>query len=92
MRTNDKNVNEISETETHISENVKNAVNDYMQKNKNELIKLCEEYKTDVLQINNRLYQLKNKEWKTLVTDEEKQNNFINNAQVNLKLDIETKL
>lgn len=92
LRTDDIDVYEISETETHITDAVKNAVNEYMQNNKDKLMEICEEIKTDVYQISNRIYQFENKYWKESISQEEKDNCFIENVKINLKLDIESKL
>jgi len=92
MQTNDIDVYEIDETETHISSNVKNAINEYMQKYNNQLMEMCEKYKTDVYRFNTRLFQLKNKEYKKYVSMEEQNNGYIENTRINLKIEIESKL
>ena len=92
MRTDEENIEEISETSTHISENLINAINEYMQHYKQVLYDIAEETKTVVFKLNQRLYQLKHREWEENVTDEEKENFYIENSRVNLNVEIETKL
>lgn len=92
MRTNEENVEEISETTTHISDNLINAITEYMQRYKEVLYDIAEETKTDVFKLNQRLYQLRHKEWEMYTTEEEKSNFYIENSKVNLNVEIETKL
>lgn len=92
LKTDEINVEEIDESKTHISDNVKKAVEKYMIDNTYAYNEMCKEYKIDFFNLTNQLYRLKNKEFKKYVSEDELKNGYINNAKINLKVDIESKL
>lgn len=92
LKTDSIDVNEISETKTHISDNVKRAIVEYMTKNFDEYSDVCREYKVDFFNLTNQLYRLKNKKFKEIVTSDDEQNGYIENSRYNLKVEIKSKL
>lgn len=92
IKTNDINVDEIGETETHISDNVKVAITRYIVDNALAYNELCREYKVDFFNLNNLLFRLKNREYKAKISEEEQREGFISNAKFNVMVEIESKL
>jgi len=82
----------IDVTRTHIGDNVKKAITDKMTENLNKVIEKTKEKKVDILAINDRLYKFQNKNYIKFVSPEERENNYIENVKVNLRVDVQPKL
>ena len=85
-------VNDLTENQTHISDNVKREIEKYIKDNAYEYNEICREYKVDFFNLNNLLFRLENKKYKEIVPEKEQQNGFIENARFNIEVEIETKL
>lgn len=92
LKTPSASLKTIDVTTTHIGENVKKAINEKFQSNIEKVLEKVRETKTDLFALNDRLYKFKTKDYKKYISKDEQQNNFIENAKVNLKVDIEAKL
>lgn len=92
LKTASESLKTIDVTTTHIGENVKSAINEKFQTNLEKVLLKARENKTDMFVLNDRLYKFKTKEYTKYVPKAEQQNSFIENAKVNLKVEIEAKL
>ena len=83
---------ELTENQTHISDNVKREIEKYIKDNAYGYNEVCKEYKVDFFNLNNLLFRLENKKYKEIVSKKEQQNGYIENARFNIEVEIETKL